>query len=335
MSGLGCYVLMGGSVRAEQLLAGCNPLKQVGKFIAIELPRKGFWMLVAQVLVKCQPHANGIQVGEVVRREHLALDDRKVDLNLVEPTGVNRSVDQDDARINFTQTVAGRFTAMRRTVIHNPEQSFRRTVGLLRKNLIYQSAKWFDATRWFTTPHDITTPNIPHSQILQCSATLILEFDPCCAAWAGSQRGMDSDAGLDARLLIRTEDKIAAFQGFSASIPRVQVEDRPGLFHELRVSRKDPILELPGLDRVFVQYPPYRAAANEFAQGPLHSRGKIVQGLSTDWLAGFRNTLTSQGLDQCVIPRGKNDLTAASFFVLQGEVSRRPTLPPAMDLSAR
>ena len=185
------------------------------------------------------------------------MDDRKIDLDLVEPTGVNRSVDQDDARINFPQAVAGRFATMRRTVIHNPEQSFRRTVGLLRENLIHQSAKRFDAGRWFATSHDITTPNIPRRQILQCSATLILEFDPCCAVRAGSQRRMDSDPRLNARLLISTEDKITVFQGFSAPIPRVQVEDRPGLFHELWVSRKDPVFVLPGLDRVLVQDPPY------------------------------------------------------------------------------
>src|SRR5208337_1674897 len=275
------------------------------KFIARELPRKGLRMLVAQVLVKCESHANGIQVGKVVWREHLALDDRKVDLDLVEPTGMNRSMDQDDARINFPQAVAGRFATMRRPVIHNPEQSFRRTVGLLRENLIHQSAKRFDATRWFATSQDITTPNIPRCQILQCSATLILEFDPCCAARARSQRRMDSDTGLNARLLISTEDKITVFQGFSAPIPRVQVEDRSGLFQELRVSRKDPVFVLPRLYCVFVQDPPYGAGAHDIAQRPSHSRGKIVQGLPANRFASFRDALTSQGLDQCVIPRGK------------------------------
>src|SRR5271166_2356443 len=112
MSGLGCILRLGGKVASEQSLARCNPLEQVGKFIARELPRKGLRMLVAQVLVKCESHANGIQVGKVVWREHLALDDRKVDLDLVEPTGMNRSMDQDDARINFPQAVAGRFATM-------------------------------------------------------------------------------------------------------------------------------------------------------------------------------------------------------------------------------
>ena len=152
MSQLGRITLMGGGRLAEQSLVGCNPREQGGKFIACELPREGLRMLVAQVLVKCQSHANGIQVWKVVRREHLALDDRKIDFDLVEPTGVDRSVDQDDARINFSQAATGRFAAMRRTVIHKPKQSFRRTVGLLRENLIHQSAKRFDAGRWFERP---------------------------------------------------------------------------------------------------------------------------------------------------------------------------------------
>ncbi len=116
---------------------------------------------------------------------------------------------------------------------------------------------------------------------------------------------MDSDTGLNARLLISTDDKIPIFQGFSAPIPRIQVEDRPGLFHELWVSRKDPVFVLPGLDRVLVQDPRQRAAADHFAQRLLRPSREVAQGLPTDRLAGFRNAFTSQGFDQCVIPRGK------------------------------
>jgi hypothetical protein len=73
----------------------------------------------------------------------------------------------------------------------------------------------------------------------------------------------------------------------------------------LRVSRKDPVFVLPGLDCVFVQDPPYGAGAHDLAQRPSHSRGKIIQGLPANRFASFRDALTSQGLDQCVISRGK------------------------------
>src|SRR5712691_423812 len=37
------------------------------------------------------------QRGEVVRRQDLALDDREIDLDLVEPAGMDRRVDEDEA----------------------------------------------------------------------------------------------------------------------------------------------------------------------------------------------------------------------------------------------
>src|SRR2546425_12295251 len=37
------------------------------------------------------------QRGKVVRRQDLALDDREIDLDLVEPAGVDRRVDEDEA----------------------------------------------------------------------------------------------------------------------------------------------------------------------------------------------------------------------------------------------
>ncbi|HEV8103844.1 MAG TPA: hypothetical protein VGP69_08930 [Gaiellaceae bacterium] len=42
---------------------------------------------------------DGSEVGEVVGLQHLALDDREVDLDLVEPAGVDRQVDEDEVRV--------------------------------------------------------------------------------------------------------------------------------------------------------------------------------------------------------------------------------------------
>ena len=39
---------------------------------------------------------DGGEVGEVVGREDLALDDAEVGLDLVEPAGMDRRVDEDD-----------------------------------------------------------------------------------------------------------------------------------------------------------------------------------------------------------------------------------------------
>ena len=38
------------------------------------------------------------QRGEIVRRENFSLDDREIDLDLIEPTGMDGSVDEDCIR---------------------------------------------------------------------------------------------------------------------------------------------------------------------------------------------------------------------------------------------
>ena len=38
------------------------------------------------------------QGGEIIRRENLSLNNRKVDLNLVEPTGMDQGMDEEGVR---------------------------------------------------------------------------------------------------------------------------------------------------------------------------------------------------------------------------------------------
>jgi hypothetical protein len=53
---------------------------------------------------------------KVIRREHLALDDREVDLHLVEPSGMNGGVDRDDRRPATAKPLVGFSAAVGRAV---------------------------------------------------------------------------------------------------------------------------------------------------------------------------------------------------------------------------
>src|SRR5664279_5891550 len=68
------------------------------------------------------------EVGEVARREKLALDNREIDLNLVEPAGVDRRVDQGDIRPSGSQSGGGSLAAMGRAVVRDEEHTPRRTI---------------------------------------------------------------------------------------------------------------------------------------------------------------------------------------------------------------
>ena len=58
---------------------------------------------------------------EVTRREHLALNDREVDLDLVEPTRVKRRMHQNDVRPSGTQAISGVPAAMAGAVVCDQE----------------------------------------------------------------------------------------------------------------------------------------------------------------------------------------------------------------------
>jgi hypothetical protein len=51
--------------------------------------------------------SNVCEIREVVGLEHLALDDREVDLHLVEPTGVHGQVDEGEVRSALLEPLGG------------------------------------------------------------------------------------------------------------------------------------------------------------------------------------------------------------------------------------
>jgi len=63
------------------------------------------------------------QAREIIRGEDLALNNRKVDLNLVEPTGVDRSVHEDRVRPLGAEAVGALLTAVSGAVVHDPEDA--------------------------------------------------------------------------------------------------------------------------------------------------------------------------------------------------------------------
>ena len=77
--------------------------QQSGQFGAIKLPVKRGWALVGQCFIQGQPEPYGFQIGKVIGGEHLPLDDGEVDFDLIEPTGVDGGMDQDDTGIDLLQ----------------------------------------------------------------------------------------------------------------------------------------------------------------------------------------------------------------------------------------
>ena len=100
-----------------QVGAGEGPLKRTGGLLVVVLEGQ-------QALLEFG------EGGKVIGGEDLRLDDGEIDLNLVEPTGVDRGVDQHDRGPRRAQAVGGLFAAVGGTVIGNPEDAPRRAIGV-------------------------------------------------------------------------------------------------------------------------------------------------------------------------------------------------------------
>jgi hypothetical protein len=97
--------------------------EQCGEFVSGEAPVERLGDLVPVVLEGVEGVGELAEVGEVVRLEQLALDDRVVDLDLVEPAGVDWQVDEDqvapaglEPRDRFCAAVGG-------AVVDDPEDT--------------------------------------------------------------------------------------------------------------------------------------------------------------------------------------------------------------------
>jgi hypothetical protein len=66
------------------------------------------------------------QGREIIRRQNLALHDREIDLDLIEPARMGRGVDGPQRRPVLLQAGVAFGPAMRRSVIHDPENAPRR-----------------------------------------------------------------------------------------------------------------------------------------------------------------------------------------------------------------
>ena len=74
-----------------------------------------------QLFIQGQAEPDRFQVGNVtIGGQDLPWDDGEVDVDLIEPTGVDRCMDQNDPGIDLPQPRLRGFPAMRRVVVHDP-----------------------------------------------------------------------------------------------------------------------------------------------------------------------------------------------------------------------
>ena len=89
-----------------EVCAGKFPLERLGDLFIVDLE--------GQEAVR---HLG--EVGEVIGGEHLPLDHGEINLHLVEPTGMNGQMDQDQVGTSSPESPHGGGSTMGRAIVHD------------------------------------------------------------------------------------------------------------------------------------------------------------------------------------------------------------------------
>src|SRR5262245_1650637 len=112
----------------DEIAAGESPLERLGRGDVV--------LLEAQ-----EPLTDGAERSEVIRCEDLARDDGEIDLDLIEPAGVDGSVDEHELRPPRLQPPDGAVAPMRGAVVRDPEDTPGRAIRFLPHDLCHESAE--------------------------------------------------------------------------------------------------------------------------------------------------------------------------------------------------
>jgi hypothetical protein len=89
--------------------------------VVVNFHLNGCAVWLYRVLERGQAVGDGVDIGEVVGREHFPLDDGEVDLYLIQPGRVHRGVHHDRVGVLLGESVDRGLSAMGGPVVHDPK----------------------------------------------------------------------------------------------------------------------------------------------------------------------------------------------------------------------
>jgi hypothetical protein len=120
--------------------------------IARKLPLERLGYYLVMPFEESKSVGQHLQGVEIVWGEHLALDDGKVDLDLVEPTRMDGTVNHPEVGVATLQALHTALSTVGGAFVHDPEHASSRPIGFLAHRLVNQPIKWSDAAGGFAPP---------------------------------------------------------------------------------------------------------------------------------------------------------------------------------------
>ena len=193
---------------------------------------------------------------EVVGREDLPLQDGEVDFDLIEPTGVDGTMNGDDAGIFFDEAFHAGGAAMRGSVVHDPEHAPGLAVGRPGHHLSDQAIEGNDPCLSLTPAEDLCPMNIERRDVRPGAAPPVFVFDPHRLPGLWRKGRVSPGAGLNGSLLIRRQNELVVFEPLSLKYPLVKIEDAGRLDRKVGIAWENPAPVLPPkFDTLFLTSP--------------------------------------------------------------------------------
>ena len=223
---------------------------------AVELPIERLGEALIIILEIENPLAQDVQIREVVGGENFSLDNREVDFDLVEPTGVNGTVDQMEVGMAVAQSFDGGRSAVGRAVVDDPENPAGLLVGRLRHDLIDKLVERLDSAFLVKMAKDFGVMDIHGGYVGPGAATGVLMLDLHGRTGTWRERGMYACPSLDARFFVRRQDEFIFLKRNALPRAFVEIQDPPGLLGEQRIPGEYPAAMLPRTYGVFMEPSP-------------------------------------------------------------------------------
>ena len=234
----------------------------MGKVLAGELPLKGSSRGFPVVLKIQEALGEVVEIGKVVGGKDLSLDNREIDFDLVEPTGMNGGVYQHETGIQALQSLGGFGATVSRTVVDDPEDAAGFVIGRPRHDLLNEIAKRRDSIVLFTATKDSGLMYVQCRDIGPCPAAVVLVLDMHGLAWPAGVREMLAAAGLNAGLFIGRDHKLILLQAGTLPLTSIEVQNASCLGGEIGIAWKDPTAVIPRSNGVIMEPAPQRTTAN-------------------------------------------------------------------------
>ena len=173
-------------------------------------------------------------------REGFALQDREVDLDLVDPARVGGQVHQGEIVELCLETVDGALAAVNGAAVNDPEDALGRMIGFLGHHLGDERVEGDDGDLAEDVAEETGTVHIPGGDVRTDAMTPVLVLDANGAARRRWRDRVKSAPDRDLRLLVGTDDELALGERAVVPAPVVEVEDASRLGREIRIAREDP-----------------------------------------------------------------------------------------------